>query len=99
MGLRGLLDLLFLFEALALDLTNRTLLRSQRCPVRDLLDAQEDFVDAQNALTNALVNYRVSELELQRDMGLLSVDEKGLWIEYAPEQGEKEDGSDDEQQQ
>lgn len=55
-----------------------------RAAIRDVLEAQEALVQAQNALTNALVSYRVTELELQRDMGVLDVDEKGLWREYRP---------------
>jgi len=28
------------------------------------------------------VDYRLAELEFQRDTGLLKIDEKGLWQEY-----------------
>ncbi len=52
--------------------------------IRDLLEAQEALISAQNALSAALVGYRVSELELQRDMDVLQVNEKGLWHEYIP---------------
>ena len=50
--------------------------------IRDVLEAEESLVSAQNDLTSALVNYRVSELELQLDMDVLEVSEKGLWREY-----------------
>ncbi|MHC4333524.1 MAG: TolC family protein, partial [Planctomycetota bacterium] len=53
--------------------------------MRDLLDAQDDLLSAQNRLTSAAVSYRVAELELQRDMGLLKIDERGLWQEYVPQ--------------
>ena len=53
-----------------------------RAQIRDLLDANEDLLDAQNTLTGALVDYRVAELGLQRDVGLLQVNEQGLWQEY-----------------
>ncbi len=53
--------------------------------MRDKLEAQDSLVSAQNALTAAVINYRVTELELQRDMGLLAVDEQGLWREFDPE--------------
>lgn len=53
---------------------------------RDVNEAQADLLDARNAVTSALINYRVSELELQRDMGVLKVNEKGLYREYEPEQ-------------
>jgi outer membrane protein TolC len=54
--------------------------------IRDLLDAQDDLLSAQNRLTAAAVEYRIAELELQSDMGLLRVDDKGLWQEYVPEE-------------
>jgi outer membrane protein TolC len=54
--------------------------------IRDLLEAQAALVTAQNAVTSAVVDYRVAELEMQRDMGILQVDEKGLWREYNPDE-------------
>jgi outer membrane protein TolC len=60
-------------------------LQAGRAEVRDVLEAQEAFVSAQNALTSALVNYRVAELQLQRDLGVLQIDSQGLWHEYTPE--------------
>ena len=62
------------------------LLNAGRIETRELLDAQDDLVDAQNALTEALVTYRVTSLELQRDLSVLEVNEKGLWREYEPTQ-------------
>lgn len=53
-----------------------------RAKVRDLLFAQTSLLSAQNALTAALRNYRVAELELQRDMGVLEITDDGLWREY-----------------
>jgi outer membrane protein TolC len=52
--------------------------------IRDVLEAEDALLRAQNALTAALVNYRVAELQLQRDMGVLSIDERGIWREYDP---------------
>jgi len=60
-------------------------LEEGRAQMRDILEAQNSLVSAQNSLTGAVINYRVTELELQRDMGLLAVDEQGLWHEFAPE--------------
>ena len=51
--------------------------------IRDLLEARDDLLDAQNSFTSAVVNYRIGELGIQRDMGLLLVDENGLWTEYS----------------
>jgi outer membrane protein TolC len=61
------------------------LLEAGRVQIRDILEAQEALLSAQNALTAAVINYRITELELQQDMGLLKVDEKGLWQEFDPE--------------
>jgi outer membrane protein TolC len=45
---------------------------------RDLLEAQEALVSAQNALSDALVEFRTSYLELFRDTGALVVRPEGL---------------------
>lgn len=59
-------------------------LEAGRIQIRDLLEAQDDLLAAQNSLTSAVVSYRIAELELQRDLGLLNVNENGLWQEYSP---------------
>jgi len=60
-------------------------LQAGRAQIRDVLESQEALISAQNALTASLVNYRIAELELQRDMGVLEVNEKGLWREFDPQ--------------
>ena len=55
--------------------------------IRDVLEAQADLLRAQNDLSASLVDYRIAELELQRDMGVLAVNEKGLFDEYEPDNG------------
>ncbi len=65
-------------------------LKAEQAEMRDVLEAQEALVSAQNGLTAALVKYRVTELELQLDMDVLEVSEKGLWREYQPEDGKSE---------
>jgi len=55
-----------------------------RTQIRDVLEAKSSLLSAQNALTSAVANYRIAELELQRDMGALKVDAMGLWQEYFP---------------
>jgi outer membrane protein TolC len=59
-------------------------LQAGRADVRDVLESSEALLNAQNALASALVDYRVSELELQRDLGVLEVDETGLWKDFKP---------------
>ncbi len=53
-----------------------------KAQIRDLLEAQDALLQAQTDLTSAVIQYRIAELELQRDMGVLWVDDKGLWKEY-----------------
>jgi len=77
-------------QALALTLAQQRVARDQMfldagrpgISIRDVLEAEDDLLAAQNALSAALVGYRVSELKIQRDMGVLKVNEKGLWKEY-----------------
>ena len=56
-----------------------------RAETRDLLEAQDSLLTAQNSLTAAKVDYRIAELEMQRDMGVLVVTDTGLWKEYLSE--------------
>ena len=44
----------------------------------DLLDAQNDLIAAQNAVTRALIDYTIARLELYRDMGILVVAPDGI---------------------
>lgn len=50
---------------------------------RDLLEAQEALLSAQNALSDALVEFRTSYLELFRDTGALAVRPEGLDYEVS----------------
>jgi outer membrane protein TolC len=56
-----------------------------RAETRDLLEAQDSLLTAQNSLTAARVDYRIAELDIQRDMGVLVVTDNGLWKEYLSE--------------
>ncbi len=60
-------------------------LEAGRIQIRDLLVAQDDRLAARNDLTAAVISYRIAELALQRDMGVLNVNEDGLWQEFVPE--------------
>jgi outer membrane protein TolC len=55
-----------------------------RTEIRNLLEAQDALLSAQNQLTAAVVNYRIAELTMQQYMGVLQIDENGLWQEYLP---------------
>jgi outer membrane protein TolC len=78
-------------QGVAVDIARRRVrgadlnLQAGRVEIRDLLEAQEDLLSAQNALTSAAVDYRMAELELQRDLDVLEVGADGLWTEYNPE--------------
>jgi outer membrane protein TolC len=50
---------------------------------RDLVDAQNDFTDAKNSRTAALVSHTIARLKLYRDMGVLWVKDNGQWEENA----------------
>ena len=65
--------------------SNTIFLEAGRTEIRNLLESQDALLAAQNSLTRAVVDYRIAELELQRDLGLLKVNEQGLWREFSPE--------------
>ena len=69
------------------------LLQAGKGSIRNALDAKDDLVQSQNSLTNALVAYLIAELEIQRDMGVLEVNEQGLWKTYDPKEA-TDDGND-----
>jgi outer membrane protein TolC len=60
-------------------------LEAGRAEIRDLLEAQDDLLSAQDGLTSAVVNYRIAELQFQRDLDLLTITNEGLWEEFSPE--------------
>jgi outer membrane protein TolC len=59
-------------------------LEAGRRQIRDLLDAQDARLSAENGLTAAAIRYRTAELQLQRDLGVLVITNEGLWREYSP---------------
>ncbi|MBT3192053.1 MAG: TolC family protein, partial [Verrucomicrobia bacterium] len=58
--------------------STRLFLKAGRAEMRDLLEAEESLLSVRNALTAAIVNYRLAELRLQRDVGVLQVTDEGL---------------------
>ena len=81
-------------QAMAVEIARRRLdsttmsLEAGRAVIRDVLDAESSLLSSQNALSAAIVRYRVGELQIQRDMGVLDVTADGLLNEYAPGAGE-----------
>ncbi len=55
------------------------LLKAGRVTTRDLLEAQDALLEAQNNLTAALVNHTIAKLSFYRDIGLLRVRPDGMW--------------------
>jgi outer membrane protein TolC len=55
-----------------------------RTQLREVQDAQDSWLTTKNSLTAAVVDYRMTELEFQRDTGILKIDENGLFVEYHP---------------
>ncbi len=48
---------------------------------RDVVEAQQSLLEARNALIQEQVNYEIGRLELIRDLGILFIDERGMWTE------------------
>ena len=70
----------------ALELANRRvvsttmLLEAGRAEVRDLVDAQDAQIAAQNAVTSALVGYQQARLQLMLDIGALDTEVPKFWL-------------------
>lgn len=60
---------------------NDLLLQAGRAEMRDVLDAQAALLSAQNSLFSAIKGYRVNELNLQKELGVLDVSIDGVWTE------------------
>jgi len=55
------------------------LLEAGRLTVRDLLDAQDDLLQAQNLVTATLVDHAIANLNFFSDIGVLQVRPDGMW--------------------
>jgi outer membrane protein TolC len=70
----------------ALELANRRvvsatmLLEAGRAEVRDLVDAQDSQISAENAVIAALVNYQQARLQLLLNIGALDSEETQFWL-------------------
>jgi outer membrane protein TolC len=56
------------------------LLEAGRSTTRDLLESQDALLEAQNALTAALVDHAIAKLSFFRDIGILQVRPDGMWV-------------------
>lgn len=66
--------------------STRIFMEAGRTQIRDVLEAQEALVSAQNDLVSIIVSYHTASLALQKDLGSLEVNEKGLWQKDEREQ-------------
>ncbi len=48
---------------------------------RNLIDALNNILDSQNRLVLIWANYERSRLAIYRDMGIMEIDEQGMWID------------------
>jgi outer membrane protein TolC len=61
--------------------SNKLLLDAGRVTVRILLDSQDALVQAENAVTAALVDHLDAKLSFYRDVGILQVKPDGMWAQ------------------
>ncbi len=59
--------------------SNNLFLQSGRSTMRDILEAESAMLTARNAFCSAVIQWRMSGLELRRDMGVLDVRDEGMW--------------------
>ena len=60
--------------------SSKLLLQAGRAQIRDLLEAQNALLSAQNAVTGSLVDYHVSRLRFLVDVGSLDTGEDRFWV-------------------
>ncbi|HET6163942.1 MAG TPA: TolC family protein, partial [Planctomycetota bacterium] len=56
-----------------------------RSQIRDYTDAVNSLNDARNALTRALIDHHIAELELSRDIGLIELRTDGILPKFTPD--------------
>jgi outer membrane protein TolC len=47
---------------------------------RDLIDAQQDLIEAKDDLTSAIISHTLTRLRLWKDMGVLYIQKDGSWV-------------------
>jgi len=56
---------------------------------RDLLQSLNDLLQAQNDFMSVWVNYEVQRISLNYDLGVMELDDRGMWIDPGPVDGAK----------
>lgn len=72
--------------------SNKLLLDAGRVTVRILLDSQDALLQAQNAVTAALVAHLNAKLSFFRDVGILNVKPDGMWAQLNTATGKQKNG-------
>jgi outer membrane protein TolC len=65
--------------------STRLNLDAGRAATRDLLEAQEALLEAQNAATQALIDFQLAKLALWRDLEMVRVEDQGIQVDSALE--------------
>lgn len=63
---------------------NKIRLKAGTLIFRRLSESQDALIDAQNAVTSALVDYQQARLALYTDIGILNVEKKEFWLQQNP---------------
>jgi outer membrane protein TolC len=61
--------------------STRLSLEAGRAATRDLLEAQASLLAAQNAATQALIDYELARLALYRDLEVLRMESSGIEVD------------------
>ena len=56
------------------------LIEAGRATTRDLLDAQDALLAAQDDVTSAIVQHMIAKLTFFKDIGVLTVRPDGMWV-------------------
>ncbi len=66
-------------------LSTEALIQEGRVDARDLLEALAAELNAKNQVTGALIDYRIAYLEFLLALGVMEVDEDGVYVDFALE--------------
>lgn len=58
---------------------------------RDLIDAQQDLIEARDLVTATLISHTISRLTLWKDMGILFIKKDGDWVDVLEDERPKGD--------
>ena len=78
--------------------SNKLLLDAGRVTVRILLESQDALVNAENAVTGALIDHLDAKLSFYRDVGILQVKPDGMWAQMDPLSGKPTNGREQQKQ-